>query len=392
MKSYNNLYDYPKNTPYFIDYCVNETLKNKYHRKDVEWAKEHRAEVAKESMEYFYNYYTKPHRILKIEDGNTHKIREIMVPADIPEQVVHHMVIATLQDKGFFKGLYPDSYGSIPGKGPHYGRKIIKNYIHHCVSKDGGKDIKYYLKTDISKYFPSIPHDIIKSKLAEKIRDKKFLKLLYDIIDVTGTDRGLPIGFFTSQWFANWYLTDFDHFMAEHLMLPVGRGKKQKMERIKVRYFRYMDDMVIFSSNKNDLWKIKDLMIQKLKDELGLTVKPNWVIHKFSYVNPKTDKATGMPLDFMGFKFYRNRVTLRKSILHGIVSRSRRYCRYSKVIKDHQSIMYARSYLKYSDTYSYAVEHIYPNVNFKDVRKRISTLTKLNNAKKETKNVNLVQK
>ena len=376
MKSFTNLYNYPIDDSYFIDYCVNTTLKYKKSSPPIDYARTHREEVAENSKQYFYNYYTKEHKILQISDGVTHKKREIMIPADITEQVVHHMVIQTLQDKGFFNCLYSDTYGSIPGRGPHYGRKIIRHYIRHCVRKNGGKDIKYYLKTDISKYFPSIPHDKLKAMLARRIHDKKFLQLMYDIIDVNGTDTGLPIGFYTSQWLANWYLNEFDHYIAEHLTIDG--------EREKVRYFRYMDDMVIFCSNKKKIWKIKDEVIRILHDQYGLNVKPNWVINKFDYTN-KRGKVTGMPLDFMGFKFYRDRCTSRKSTLRNIRRRLKRYYQYSKDVRVHQSVLYTKSVLKYTNIQNYAIKYIYPYVNFKQARRNISTLTKLNNKKEKLK-------
>ena len=84
--------------------------------------------------------------------------------------------------------------------------KLIKKWIKHDT-----KNVKYCLKMDIRKFFDSIPHDIIKAKLAFLIHDKKFLNLLYEIIDVVYN--GLPLGFYTSQWFANWYLQDLDHYI-----------------------------------------------------------------------------------------------------------------------------------------------------------------------------------
>lgn len=43
---------------------------------------------------------------------------------------------------------------------------------------------KYYiLKFDISKFFASIDHDILKEKILRRIKDKDSLKIVFDIID-----------------------------------------------------------------------------------------------------------------------------------------------------------------------------------------------------------------
>ena len=87
---------------------------------------------------------------------------------------------------------------------------------------------------DITRYFPSIDHDLLKQKLRNYLKDQKLLALLDRIIDssqvepqqwvyfpgddlFTQSERvvGIPIGNLTSQFFANLYLDDFDHFVKE---------------------------------------------------------------------------------------------------------------------------------------------------------------------------------
>lgn len=69
---------------------------------------------------------------------------------------------------------------------------------------------------DITKFYPSIDHNILKSIISRKIKDTKVLEILYEIIDsVNGINgiygKGVPIGNYLSQYFANLYLTGFDH-------------------------------------------------------------------------------------------------------------------------------------------------------------------------------------
>ncbi|MDR2683932.1 MAG: RNA-directed DNA polymerase [Prevotellaceae bacterium] len=69
--------------------------------------------------------------------------------------------------------------------------------------------------------------------LIEKIADTDNLYLaFYKAI----RGKGIPIGNLTSQYFANFYLSEFDHFAKESLKIPV--------------YIRYMDDILIFENDK----------------------------------------------------------------------------------------------------------------------------------------------
>lgn len=56
-----------------------------------------------------------------IYDGISRKRRLIYVPS-LREQIVHHMVANVLKPI-FMKNMYEHSYGSIPGRGVHKGKK-----------------------------------------------------------------------------------------------------------------------------------------------------------------------------------------------------------------------------------------------------------------------------
>ena len=91
----------------------------------------------------------------------------------------------------------------------------------------------------------------------------------------------------------NFYLTDLDNYIKQEL---------------KVKYYtRYMDDMILFSSNKKELHKIKLKIENYLNKNLNLKLKENWQLFK-------TDSR---PLDFLGYRFNRKNkqvyITLRKN-------------------------------------------------------------------------------
>lgn len=221
-------------------------------------------------------YRTSAYKIFTIHEP---KERIIYKLPYFPDRICHHAVMNPLEHI-FMKVFTQDTYSCIKKRGIHAAlrkvRKVLKNKA----------ETKYCLKLDIKKFYPSIDHEILKQLIRKKIKDKKLLWLLDEIID---SAPGLPIGNYLSQYLANFYLTYFDHWMKE-------------TERIK-NYFRYADDMVILASNKlilhNLLRKIKDYL-----KTLKLEVKPNHQIF------PVAERG----IDFVGYVIFHTHTRLRKSI------------------------------------------------------------------------------
>ena len=338
MKSYNHLWEQfiaDDN----IDLAIRNALRGKRNRasvkKHIENPNFH--EIIKDYAEHFKNAKHKPKQIY---DGIQRKKRMIIVPT-FKEQVVHHMVINVLKPI-FQKSMYYHSYGSLPNKGGHKGARFIRRWIR----KDP-KNCQYCLKMDIRKYFENISHEILKHKLAKIIHDKRFLSVLYEIIDVN--ERGIPLGFYTSQWFANWYLTELDNYIKETL---------------KVKYYvRYMDDMVVFGDSKEILHFIRKMIVIYLYLKLGLSMKDNWAIFPISK----------RPLDFMGFRFYPNRTTLRKSIMIKASRKAKRLWKKNRTtIHDTRQMLSYNGWLKATDTYQFYIKHIKPYVDFGRLKHKIS--------------------
>jgi hypothetical protein len=260
----------------------------------------------------------------------------------------------------FNKGMYEHSYGSVPKRGGAYGKKCICKWI-----RQGGKTIKYCYKLDVKQFYASIPQDKLIEKLKSKIKDFKFMRIVENVIYCV--PNGLPLGFYTSVWFANWYLSELDHEI--------------KSLGIELKYARYVDDMAIFCASKKKLHQVKAVIDNRLA-ELGLIVKVNWQIFRFHYLprNPYVGKngkpATyGRPLDFMGYKFYRNRTTLRKTILKKIRAKAVRIWQKTKVtIFDSKQMVSALAWIKNCDIYDYYREHIKPFIDFGKLKHKISTV------------------
>ena len=310
-----------------------------------------------------------------IYDGCCGKKRSIVVPSN-KEQVFHHMLVNAMRPM-FLKGMYEHSYSAIPGRGPEKGKKAIEKWI-----KNDYKNCKYILKLDIRHFFATIPHARLKEKLEKHIDDPEFLDILYGVIDsynsYEGDDlpyemihekgSGIPLGYYTSQWLSNWYLQDMDHYIKEILKVP--------------HYVRYADDMVLFSQSKKFLHKVLKSIDWFLKFELGLTMKYNWQIYRFDYTGDDGEHH-GRDLDFMGYRFYCDRTTMRKRILYRATRKAKKIAK-----KEHATVYDARQMLSrlgrfaHSDTYGAFQEYIKPNVNVKRLKKKVAASDKKNNKEK----------
>jgi retron-type reverse transcriptase len=172
--------------------------------------------------------------------------------APVRDRVVHHAIL-NYYEPVFDRHLIYDSYACRIGKGTH---KAVLRSFHFAKSS------KYFLKMDIRKYFDSIDHTILKSLLTKLILDKAIINLFNTIID-SGNNfekKGIPIGNLTSQFFANYYLSEFDHYCKEQLHAN--------------RYIRYMDDILIFSESKDELKHFYNKTVQYAYEKLIIKLKP----------------------------------------------------------------------------------------------------------------------
>lgn len=344
MKSYNHLYEI----------CISESnrrqaIKDSKRSKRIRRIIKERHlsddELIDLSYEWIVQYENSEHTPIQIYDGITHKQRTIIVPT-LEELIVQHCVVNALKPM-FCKGMYEHSYASLPGRGAHKGKKVIEKWIRHDI-----KNTKYVLKMDIHHFFDSVPHSILKAKLAKHIHDEKMLDLLFRIIDVT--DKGIPLGFYTSQWFSNWLLQELDHYIKEQLGA--------------VHYIRYMDDMVIFGSNKKVLHQNRISISGYLESNLGLELKGNWQVFRFTF---KKDK--GRDLDFMGFRFYSDRTVLRRSIMLKATRKAKKISKKEKpTIYDARQMLSYLGWISSTDTYDMYVLWVKPYVNFQKLKRKIS--------------------
>lgn len=296
---------------------------------------------------WIVEYYPIKRMPKEIYDGIARKKRLIYVPS-VRETVVQHAVVQVL-NKHLMKGVYEHTYAAIKGRGQHK----AKSYIERYIQKHPG-DVKYYLKMDIRQYFPSVPQDKVIAMLAKQIKDTRTIELVRMILQAS--DHGIPLGYYISQWLANFYLRDFDH--------------RIKAEVRRSLYIRWMDDMVIFGSSKRKLRRYKEYIENELKS-LGLELKGNWKIVRFDYA------GGGCFLDFMGFRFYRSKTTLRRSIYMKMCRKALRISKKEKPsVYEIRQFMSYLGWMKHSDTYDAYKQYIKPIISIQQMKRRISRYDK----------------
>jgi retron-type reverse transcriptase len=192
------------------------------------------------------------------------------------DRIVQHALHRIIEPI-FEKTMLPYSFACRHGKGTHAAVKHIQSLIRR-------NKFKYFLKTDFSKYFPSIDRDIMFDLIKRKIDCEQTLKLIREILPPEG--KGIPIGSLTSQLFANIYGTEVDRFV--HFKLNIHH------------WARYMDDIVIFENKKEELFDV----FQKIVDfsELNLKLKiSKWQISEVT-----------KGINFVGYRTWENYKLIRK--------------------------------------------------------------------------------
>nr|DAD88785.1 MAG TPA: hypothetical protein [Podoviridae sp. ctzMH52] len=220
-------------------------------------------------------------REMMIRDKCSGKERRIQMVPYFPDGLVHQLCVAAMRDV-LMRGMYRWSCASIPGRG----NRCAANYVRRALNRDA-KGTKYCLKMDIRQYYPSMDRTRLLRALGRKIKDRRFLRLLEDILWSTG-EGGLAIGYYLDQWLANFYLEELDRLI---LRQP---GVKY--------YVRNMDDMVILGPNKRKLHRARKAVAEYLSVRCGMCLKGDWQVFPVS----------ARPIDFVGYRFYRDHTTMRR--------------------------------------------------------------------------------
>jgi len=196
---------------------------------------------------------------------------------NMTDKIVNHYFTTKVLIPRLDKKLDDRNVATRVGKGTDYALKLVKKYMEYYKRN---KKNCYILKIDISKFFYSIDHVILKKMLKEDLQYDDYL-FSCKIIDSTNYNyindninnilkkynlnlpfyeygKGLPIGNLSSQCLSVYYLNRLDHFIIHDLHL--------------IHYVRYMDDFLIFSSDKDYLYECKNIIINKIINEYKLKI------------------------------------------------------------------------------------------------------------------------
>lgn len=232
-------------------------------------------------------FVNSPYVVMMRNDGL--KMREIWKLPYYPDRIIHHCIVNVLESM-WMRGFIRDTYAALPKRGVHDGVKRIRKALGSV------EETRYCLKMDVKKFYQSIDHEILKRLLRRKIKDTEVIWLLDLIID---SARGVPIGNYSSQYFANFYLSDFDHWIKEVL------GVKY--------YFRYCDDLVFLGTSKENLHELRRKIDEYFRDKLKIDVKGNWQVF------PVDSRG----IDFLGYRFFHRYTLVRKSIVRNFKKKYR---------------------------------------------------------------------
>lgn len=253
-----------------------------------------------------FRIYREDVRDIHVKDGP--KERDVQAPKVYKRVGIHAIMVVV--ERYTYPSLIKNTAASIKGRGMHW--------MHHIV-EDDIKNVpllcKYYWQSDIEHYYDNIDHALMKAELRKYICDEVLLPMLDNFVDLL--PNGLSKGLRSSQCFANLFLSPVDHVMLEHVqsyILHTDEG-----EEVRYLYYRYCDDVVMFSDSKKNLWKLRDLYVSEIA-KLGLRIKPNEALRPISE-----------GLDYLGYVQFEDYSLIRKRIkkkaarkLHKVKSRKRR--------------------------------------------------------------------
>ncbi len=247
-----------------------------------------------------------PYKEFLVQDK---KFRNV-VDAPMKDRVVHWMIYQHLLPIWQPRMIH-DTYGNLPGRGTH---AAVQRLAQFCRSTGAG----WALHMDISKYFYSVNHSLLKARALRYIGDQALRQLLVSLIDSYRTGslydnlfapdsayrmtaaKGMPIGNLSSQLFANIFLCDFDHWVKQDLHV--------------LRYIRYVDDLVFVGESAGQLRDIRDQVVQKLGAD-GLTINPRKI--------RLAPTRAGIP--FLGYIVHPNHISAGRYVRNRYIRRLREH-------------------------------------------------------------------
>ena len=181
------------------------------------------------------------------------------------DRIVHRWLVDNILKPYFIPRFIQTTYACIEGRGMHKACLDMQKMMKHCKRIWNNY---YILKMDIAKYFDNIDKKILLDILEKRIKDKDVMWLINEILYANKRKKGLEIGNYTSQMFANIYLNEYDWYVKREL---------------NIKYFsRYMDDSILLVKTKKEAIQALENIKRFLKENLHLELNSKTQIFKSS--------------------------------------------------------------------------------------------------------------
>jgi RNA-directed DNA polymerase len=241
------------------------------------------------------------------------KPREVWA-VSFEDRIVHHLFYNHVAPR-FHAAFSVESCACIPGRGTLYGAKRLEHHVR-SITHNWTRQA-WYLKLDIANFFGSIDKLTLFALVAKRVHEPWWLNLARVIlfhdprqdVEVRGEkdrlqlvpkhkslfaappDKGLPIGNLYSQFLANVLLNELDQFIKH---------------RLRLRYVRYVDDMVLLHESPQALNQAREAIEEFLRTRLKLQLNPRKTILQ----------PVARGIDFVGQVIAPHRRTLRRRTLN----------------------------------------------------------------------------
>ncbi|MHC6201681.1 group II intron reverse transcriptase/maturase [Breznakiellaceae bacterium SP9] len=226
--------------------------------------------------------------------GSTGEMRPIGIPTY--EDKILQRAVQPVLEPIFEAEFYDFSYGFRPGKSAHQALDRMRNEIW---SMKGG----YIIDMDISKYFDTIPHDLLRELLGHWVSDGVIQRIIGKWLNAGVMERsevrynsaGTPQGRVISPILSNLYLHEVPDSWFVETVQPCLEGKSFIV--------RYADDAIIGCETKEDAERIMKVPAPRFA-KYGLTIHPEKT-KLLDFTRPERDSRKGNgSFTFLGFKHY----------------------------------------------------------------------------------------
>jgi RNA-directed DNA polymerase len=216
-------------------------------------------------------------------------VRKLGIPT-VLDRFIQQAVMQVLQRR-WDRTFSEHSYGFRPGRSAHQAVMQAQQYI--------AEGYRWCVDLDLEKFFDQVSHDKLMAKVAERVNDKRLLKLIRALLKagvmenglVSPVDEGTPQGGPLSPLLSNIVLDEFD----------------QELERRGLRFVRYADDSNVYVRSRRAGERVMEGITRFIKTKLKLKVNQE-----------KSAVARPWERKFLGFSFTNAGVPKRRIAPKGV--------------------------------------------------------------------------